>query len=492
MTGGLAALVGGVKRANPRSLVMLYSTAATATSDWRANGIDLERIAREGNVDIFVDQTWAGAWGEVGVRQQTFWNAPILGWTYQLGYFLQHAAVLADTRVRHYPLVETFDAWESWDTIHTARDRLRWSIWAYSHAGVKTPDGLKMPSGSYIAWGNRGRDLLSLADVAFLSGELNAAARDAAATVDIAGPTMVYSRNATAGQIARLSPNFDPRDQIDEQVGSIVKWPLPIMSATRAEWLPRVKADLFLFGATTDMPADQVATIEHMAAQGQPMAFFGAVAGATNPAFAKLLGVSSAPHRPSIQDGMLRATAGPAWPRALFDTRAFDAPPTATRITAPAQSVVYRFGDSAGLVLDKGNGRNLSLWDPAPMFDYWYRPLRDLMNGDPSPFAVTAASLNDQLVHAGAFGASAIDLRQTGTVAAWTLRDGTVRMLAGNLEEGLRDDADRSSQIVLALPQAWQRCNWVSSWTGARLTPQVKLALVLPPEGSILLGCRPG
>ena len=67
--------------------LMMYSSAATATSDWRANGLDLERVARDGRLDIFVDQGWAGAWGEAGVRRQTFWNAPILGWTYQLQYY---------------------------------------------------------------------------------------------------------------------------------------------------------------------------------------------------------------------------------------------------------------------------------------------------------------------------------------------------------------------------------------------------------------------
>ena len=90
----------------------------------------------------------------------SFWNAPTLGWTYQLAYMLTHAAILADTKVRHYPLVETFDAWEDWDIIHSAPDRLRWGIWAYSHAAVKTPSGLKMPVGSYISWANQGNDLL--------------------------------------------------------------------------------------------------------------------------------------------------------------------------------------------------------------------------------------------------------------------------------------------------------------------------------------------
>ena len=69
---------------------------------------------------------------------------------------LGHAAILADTKVRHYFLTETFDAWESWDVIHHAQERLRWGIWAFSHAAVKKPEGLKMPSGSYISWCNQG------------------------------------------------------------------------------------------------------------------------------------------------------------------------------------------------------------------------------------------------------------------------------------------------------------------------------------------------
>lgn len=489
-TAGLAALLQGVKQANPQTLTMMYSTGATATSDWRANGIDLERIAREGNLDIFVDQTWAGAWGEVGVREQTFWNAPLLGWTYQLGYLLLHAAVLADTRVRHYPLIETFDAWESWNTIHTARERLRWAIWAYSHAGVKTPKGLRMPAGSYISWGHHGRDLLSDEDVAFLSGELNAAASDAAQTVDIAGPTMVYSRDAAAAQLSRLAPGFDPRDRLDEQVGTIVKWPLPVLSITRAEWLAEVHSDLFVFGATTDMPLGQLDTIERMADQGQAIAFFGSVASGTNPVLSKLLGVSSMPHRPTIQDRMLRATAGAAWPDNVVNAGAFNAPPPARKVTAPTGSVVYAFGETAGLVLDQSGRRNLSLWDPVPLFDYWYRPLRDLLNGDPIPFPLVAATLNRQLAKAGAFRAAKIDSAQTGTIAAWARGDGTVRMLAGNLEEGLRDDPDRSRRMILNLPPAWRSCRWQSAWgIRPRAMGAAQILIDLPPQESALFVC---
>lgn len=489
-TAGLAALLRGVKQANPRTLTMMYSSAATATSDWRANGIDLERIAREGHLDIFVDQTWAGAWGEVGVREQTFWNAPLLGWTYQLGTLLMHAATLAGTGVRHYPLIETFDAWESWDTIHTARERLRWAIWAYAHAGVKTPRGLRMPAGSYLSWGHHGHDLLSVEDVAFLGGELDAAAADAAQTVEIAGPTLVYSRDAAAAQLPRLGPRFDPRDRLDEQAGTVVKWPLPLLSATRAEWLGQVESDLFVFGATAGLPADQLATIERLADRGQGLAFFGSVASGTDPALSKLLGVSSSPHRPAVQDRMLRATPGAAWPGPVANAGAFNAPPPATKVTAPAGSVVYAFGDTAGLVLDQSGRRNLALWDPVPLFDYWYRPLKDLLNGDPTPFVVVAATLNRQLAKAGAFRAAQVDLAQSGTVAAWTHADGSVRLLAGNLEEGLRDDADRSRRMTLSLPPAWRSCRWQSAWgPRPRAASGNPVAIVLPPQDSALLVC---
>ena len=67
---------------------------------------------------------------------------------------------------------------------------------------------------------------------------------------------------------------------------------------------------------------------------------------------------------------MLRATAGAAWPDNVVNAGAFNAPPPARKVTAPTGSVVYAFGETAGLVLDQSGPRNLSLWDPMPLFDY--------------------------------------------------------------------------------------------------------------------------
>jgi hypothetical protein len=75
-TDNVAALVRETKLANPQALVMMYSNAASAAGDWRRNGCDLEAIAKQGYLDVFVDQTWAGAWTEVGVRTTTSGTRP--------------------------------------------------------------------------------------------------------------------------------------------------------------------------------------------------------------------------------------------------------------------------------------------------------------------------------------------------------------------------------------------------------------------------------
>lgn len=492
LTSGIAAFIRDTKKANPKALILMWSTAASPVSDWRSNGIDVERIAGEGFLDIFVDQTWSGAWNEIGVRQQTYWNAPILGWTYQQGYMLQHAAVLANSKVRHYFLTDTFDAWESWDTIHTTPERLRWAIWAYSHIAVKTPHGLKVPAGSYISWGNRGKDLLGADDVTFLATNLNDAARDAASMTEVYGPTMVYSREVAAAQVRDIAKLGDPRDRIDEQVGSLIKWPVPILSITRMEWVPQVKAPVFVFGATRPLPEKDRAMLERLVATGQPVAFFGGFDHGTDAALLRLVGASSTKHEPSVEDRRLTATLGPASGGLALRNfpAAFVAPPTARSNSASLADTVYAFGNFAGLVRRQTANTDVVVWDPVPLADYWFRPLIDNMNGTPVPYALASATLTAQLAARDSVRASEIDLQQTGTFAAWRGRDGRVRLLAGNLEEGLRDDADRSRTIRLALPKDWAQPTWTSAWGEVGSAPGTEIQIDMAPQGSLLLISR--
>jgi hypothetical protein len=466
-TAAVAALVRETKKANPEALVMMYSNAASAVSDWRSNCLDLESIAKEGYLDIWVDQTWAGAWNEVGVREETFWNAPTRGWTYQLGYTLLHAAVLADTKVRHYPLIETFDAWESWDVIHTAPERLRWGIWAYSHAAVKTPKGLKLPAGSYVSWANQGKRLLDAEDVRFLASNANAAIADARKTTEVFGPTLVYSREAMQWQAEHAVPNRDIKEWIDEQAGSIGKWPVPILSVTRVEWIPQVNSDLFIFQTPSHLAPQHTASIAKLIRRGQATAIFGSPAGGIDPVLARLGGLSASDgpveDQPKIRSARLAHDS---------ETLARNVPEmfgTYHRLSADKASggarIVYSVEDSPVLTLNTKAGKKVVMWDPPDLQPNEDVPLRDDWGGGGAAYALTAAALNSLLSGGGALHAESIDLNQTINVTAWRTKDGAVRLLAANLEEGLRDDADMTRHATMVLPESWKAARWTDAWT---------------------------
>jgi hypothetical protein len=487
-TADVSTMVREIKLANPAALTMMYSNAASAISDWRSNGLDLESVAKEGYLDIFVDQTWAGAWNEVGVRHDNFWNVPLLGWTYQLTYTLEHSAMLAGTKVRHYPLVETFDAWESWDVLHTVPQRLRWGIWMYSHTTAKTPHGLRLPEGTYISWANQGKRLLSEDDVQFLRTNINDARRDAATMSEVYGPTIVYSRDAMLYQADHAAPNYDIKEWTDEQVGTVIKWPVPILSITRIEWLPQVKSDLYVFGAPSHLPADQLNTIERLARSGQPMSFFGSSREGIDPSLLRLTGWSATPRTPD-RPGKFQGMLGDLH---LANTNnipvKFPIQQRLTDASAAPDTTVYSVEHVPALVLNQSGSLNLSVWDPPTLLGRCCKPLREILGNSGAPYALAAATLTQQLASGKALRAATIDLDQTGTVAAWRTTDGRIHLLAGNLEEGLREDADHSRHISLQLPASWKELKWRSAWGPENFAVERgRFGIDLAPESSVMI-----
>ena len=473
-TAGVAALVRELKTANRQALIMMYSNAASAVADWRANGLDLEAVAREGYLDIFVDQTWAGAWNEVGLRETDFWNNPLLGWTYQLGYTLLHAAMLADTKVRHYPLIETFDAWEDWDVIHTAPQRLRWGIWAYSHAAVKTPTGLKLPAGSYISWANQGKRLLDSDDVNFLAGNLNATIADARRTREVFGLTLVYSRESMQWQIDHAAPQRDIKEWIDEQAASIMKWPLPILSVTRLEWLPQVKSNLFVLQTPSHLAPQHTAYVAKLINTGHPVAIFGSPAGGVDPELAQLGGLMST--TASEESPVIPAPAGIHLAKLTDATQSLAQHVPETFATfyrlqsnqaAADARVVYEVDANPVLTVNTAEGRRVVMWDPADVMFKEKASLAEDWSGSGAAYALVAGALNSLLAGTSALHAEQVDLDQTLNVTAWRESDGAVRILAGNLEEGLRDDADMTRHTILVLPDEWQAAKWKDAWSSA-------------------------
>ena len=434
-------LVKAVKQANPKVWLMGYSNGASAVADWRVNCFDFEAIAKSGCLDAYIEQTWAGAWNEVGQRP-SFWNSPQLGWTPQLAYTLLHAAALADSKTRHYTLAETFDAWESWDVIHTAPDRLRWGIWAYLHAGVKTPKGLKFPKGTYIAWANRDKELLTSEDVQFLANTITEAALDASRTKEIFGPTLVYNRSAMEWQ-SEHAPYRSIKEWIDEQASVVMKHAIPILSVTRMEYLPQVKSDLFIFQTPIHLsPAEKKVVIDKIQA-GEPVAIWGSTAGGIDPEIGALAGLISTgttdvkvPWRTAKRGSSALTEAIPAeFP--IFQQ-------CSQNQAAQNAEVLYTVKDSPALLLNRTGGKKVQVWDPCE-FDL----------GNIYPYALVARGLTQILADAHSLSATCDSIIRPVTLHAWSLEDGSIEIMAADTEEGIDHSAETARGVTLTLPKSW-------------------------------------
>ncbi|HZG75793.1 MAG TPA: hypothetical protein VEZ72_08030, partial [Paenibacillus sp.] len=116
-----------MKRQMPELVIIGYDSGTSSMEEWRSHGFDLEKVAKSGHLDLWITQTWASAW-------QDYWPAHGMGYTFQLANVLVNLAMLADTPCNHMFLIETFDAWEPWDSVHQYPSKVAWEIWAYSHA----------------------------------------------------------------------------------------------------------------------------------------------------------------------------------------------------------------------------------------------------------------------------------------------------------------------------------------------------------------------
>lgn len=459
-----ADLVKQTKISNPKALVIGYSNAASAIGGWRANCFDLEAIAKEGFLDGWIDQSWAGSWNEVGQRpvmnyvpEVRFWSSPLLGYSYMLGYMLSHSAMLADTKVHHYFLTETFDAWETWDMIHNARERLRWGVWAYSHAALKTPNGLKMPHGSYISWCNRGKSLLPEEDVKFLAQTTNEAFADAAETKEIFGPTIVYNRSAMEWQSAN-KPDETIKEWIDEQAGTLMKWSAPIMSVTRLEYFPKVESDLFVFQTPSHLNPSEKENLITLLKSGKPAMVVGSPAGGLDKEIADILGVSTTDTAITGTKyiGTINYKTDGIY-ESLPNTFPIFQPFTQNKFSTELESI-YSVSSSPTLGYNQANGKNLIYWDAPDFFNNIsagtdnYKGSLDQIMGSPVSYVLTARLINEVLKKSGFAYVDKIKQDQPVQLSMWQLKDGSFKIMAGNLEEGINHTANHTVNTTLNLP----------------------------------------
>lgn len=452
-----ADLVRQTKLAAPNTLVIGYSNAASAVADWRVNCVDLESIAREGHLDAWIDQTWAGAWNEVGAREDIFWNLPLQGWTNQLGFVLMRAAMLAGTPTRHYVLTETFDAWESWDIIHTAPSRLAWGIWAYLHAFLKTPTGLVAPRGTYISWLNQGKRLLSEGDVQFLATHINDATSDARGATSVDGPTLVYSREAMSHMNA-TRPEVSIKEWADEQAGFLSKFSAPISSATRLEYLPEVESDLFYFSTPIHLSEGSRDAILAAIDEGQPLVIAGSPGVGIDSLIMDRVGVASDGAFPV--DWVFEADRVSARHADVPERFAIRQHWTNNSVAEDVE-VIYTVQGSPTLTRRGA----VIVWDPCDVkhrlveysgkWDFGRHavdePTRDLM-GSPFGYVMAAREINRLLQESGRLAVFPRAWDDTMCVTSWTGADGRRRVLVGETEEGFRESTNGDWVVRIELP----------------------------------------
>ena len=445
----IATLVRETKQANPQCLMMGYSNAVSPVSEWRIDGFDLERIAKEGYLDVWIDQSWGGAWNE-------YWNSHLIGYSFQLANILGHAAQLADTPTRHYVLVDTWDAYEPWDTLHTVPEKMRWEIWAFLHAAVKMPKGEKVPRGIYLSWANHGRELWSPEDVKFLATNVDAATADALATQETLGPTLVYNRRFVAW-LQATHPDWLIKEFFEDHAGMLMKWQVPILSITRPEWLPSVHSDLLVFQSPAQLEPGTVREIRRREQAGEPMAFVGDPTWGIDP---QLSGILRPPCNTLDQERSLQPAHLESAITGVTDglAKSFNVWQGHYALTAkPRVETVYATGACPDLVLEDSPKQHWLYWNP-PFFS----PKENTNDGaatmsaviaDPEPYVLTARAFQMLLRDAGK---SPFDASQPVTVPYeihyWRRTDGKLVFMLGNLERDLPGDAAVPKSLHLIIP----------------------------------------
>ena len=260
-TDAVISVARAVKKYSPDTILFFYSSAVGGNVEHLIGCVDLEQVVACGMVDAFIDQTWGGAW-------QDWWPSQTLAWSFQLNNLLSHAVVLRDDSVgstKHIPLIETWDGWEPWDTLHRTPNKLEWAIWAFAHAGVLTPEGVKLADGFYISWMNNPHgELLSEPDVRWLADAVSEAVDSAKKVTSLHGLRPVHNR-AALERVVSQHPTENMQMVWEDHLAMTSKFGSPVGPVTKSEWLSSLPPGCYLWPAVQE---NQVNDLEKITQEG--------------------------------------------------------------------------------------------------------------------------------------------------------------------------------------------------------------------------------
>jgi hypothetical protein len=467
-----------IKEGSPETFLMLYSSAMSSTAEWLVGCIDLEEVLSDGHVDAFVDQTWGGAW-------QDWWPTPMMGWTFQLENLLGHAAVIKGSnastphRTRHYPLIETWDGWEPWDTLHRTPEKLRWAIWAFTHAFVATPDGLQGPDGAYISWMNdpHGR-LISAADTAFLVDELAAAELNAAETKHVHGVATVHNRVGLQSA-AEIMPAANASAFLEENMAMLAKYATPVGPGTRSEWLAATSVDAYAIALPQ---ADVRATLRSAKESSTPVLITGH-ANLIDPDALDMAGVCRVTgelHAGYVTTELVAGRPGGYDVIHLPDRAIVSAKAVTLMETMSNEPLVVASGSTVW-------------WQPpeaASAADQGLGPTR--FGSSVEVFLRVSRALNEGLRTAGRPWVHPVAAHESATVHIWST-PGQFWILAGNLETGWTGDSRWPREVTVEIPIDGSETAIKPTVLHGSATAEpgdagwLRVHVIVPPEGMALV-----
>jgi hypothetical protein len=435
-TDAVRRLFRACKDSHPSGLVIAYSSGISGTAEWLTGCVDLEEIVADGALDVFIDQTWGGAW-------QDWWDDTWKGWTFQLAYLLGHGAQIAagnlrrDRPCRHYLLVETWDGWEPWDTLRDTPEKLRWAIWAFNHATVIGEGGrLLRRDGAYISWMNDWNDrLIGEAEVSFLTRHLDAAESSAKAMDRVFGPLLVHNRGGLLEK-ATSHPASNASEWIEDYAGMAMKWGLPTLASTTPEWLPELWPEgvLIQLASRTDsidfdrLSGPVMATGRSDLVDRSLLDRAGAIAGSTRIGAGYTLGRPASAELPREERVHL---------------------PERVPVSAVAGAWVgYEAGGGPTLV-----GRDGFLyWQPPDLADPSDALVPHSQIGTVSPYVEAARAMLAGAADSGGVRVEPVPAHEPVAFHCWS-SDAVVHVLLGNLESGWMGDSRFARRVTIVLPR---------------------------------------
>ena len=427
-----------IKTASPDKLVFGYSSAISPVADWRVGCVDFEALVADGYIDAWIEQTWGGAW-------QDWWHQLWKGWTFQAANLLTRGAMIARanqqraTPCRFYNLIETWDGWEPWDTLHQVPHKLRWAMWAFSHAAVIAPDGIHVPDGSYISWMNNGdMELLGEDDVRAIAAHLDAAQQSAARLEAVYGTTLVYNR-AMMAWLSERHPDWNAAEWIDDQAALLMKWGIPALSITRAEWLADLPhaPDALLVQAAGQLGEEiRAALLDHPG----PVLATGR-ADLLDAAVCERLGIESTGEMIDAGFHVCTGRSG--------QTPPYDRPylPRHAAIRAGKDATVWYQSRRTPLIVEHDGWL---YWQPPDWSEPFNPFLPKYQLGSTFPHYQVARLLNDAARAAGLSHVAFTDRARTAAFHLWRSA-GSVYVLVGNLETGEFGDSRTPRTVEVSL-----------------------------------------